>query len=193
MNQITKLTAALVLFTSMTLALTPIATAADPLPKVHYKTAKVGDLDIFYREAGPKDAPTILLLHGFPTSSQMFRNLIPALADKYHVVAPDYPGFGQSSMPPHDKFSYTFDNLARRHRRIHRPARPQKICHLRAGLRRPRRLSPRSKASGTHHRHRRPKRQRLRRRTRQRFLEADQRILERAATARKNATPFATW
>ena len=89
-----------------------IATAADPLPKVRYKTAKVGDLDIFYREAGPKDAPTILLLHGFPTSSQMFRNLIPALADKYHVVAPDYPGFGHSSMPPHDKFSYTFDNLA---------------------------------------------------------------------------------
>ena len=74
---------------------------------------KVGDLDIFYREAGPKDAPTILLLHGFPTSSQMFRNLIPALADKYHVVAPDYPGYGHSSMPSRDKFAYTFDNLAK--------------------------------------------------------------------------------
>ncbi len=80
---------------------------------MHHKTVKVGDLDIFYREAGPKDAPTILLLHGFPTSSQMFRNLIPALADKYHVVAPDYPGYGHSSMPPHDKFAYTFDNLAK--------------------------------------------------------------------------------
>jgi pimeloyl-ACP methyl ester carboxylesterase len=79
---------------------------------VLYKTAKVGELDIFYREAGPKDAPTVLLLHGFPTSSQMFRNLIPALGDAYHVVAPDYPGFGHSSMPPHDKFTYTFDNLA---------------------------------------------------------------------------------
>jgi pimeloyl-ACP methyl ester carboxylesterase len=78
-----------------------------------HKTVKVGDLDIFYREAGPKDAPTILLLHGFPTSSQMFRNLIPALADKYHVIAPDYPGFGHSSMPAHDKFTYTFDNLAK--------------------------------------------------------------------------------
>lgn len=80
---------------------------------VLHKTVKVGDLDIFYREAGPKDAPTILLLHGFPTSSQMFRNLIPALADKYHVIAPDYPGFGHSSMPTHDKFTYTFDNLAK--------------------------------------------------------------------------------
>ncbi|MGC4006584.1 MAG: alpha/beta fold hydrolase [Pirellulales bacterium] len=81
-------------------------------PQVHYKTAKVGELDIFYREAGPKDAPAILLLHGFPTSSQMFRDLIPALADKYRVIAPDYPGYGHSSMPTHDKFQYTFDNLA---------------------------------------------------------------------------------
>ena len=81
--------------------------------KVFHKTMKVGDLDIFYREAGPKDAPTILLLHGIPTSSQMFRNLIPALADQYHVVAPDYPGFGHSSMPSRDNFSYTFDNLAK--------------------------------------------------------------------------------
>jgi pimeloyl-ACP methyl ester carboxylesterase len=80
--------------------------------KVHHKTVKIGDLDIFYREAGPKDAPVVLLLHGFPTSSQMFRNLIPALADKYHVVAPDYPGYGHSSMPAHDKFEYTFDHLA---------------------------------------------------------------------------------
>src|SRR3954470_21319847 len=80
--------------------------------QVLHKTVKVGDLDIFYREAGPKAAPAILLLHGFPTSSQMFRNLIPALADRYHVVAPDYPGYGHSSMPAHDKFKYTFDNLA---------------------------------------------------------------------------------
>jgi pimeloyl-ACP methyl ester carboxylesterase len=81
--------------------------------QVHHKTVKVGDWEIYYREAGPKDAPTILLLHGFPTSSQMFRNLIPALADQYHLVAPDYPGFGHSSMPARDKFSYTFDNLAK--------------------------------------------------------------------------------
>jgi pimeloyl-ACP methyl ester carboxylesterase len=80
--------------------------------KVAYRTVKVRDLDIFYREAGSKDAPAVLLLHGFPTSSQMFRNLIPALAERYRVVAPDYPGFGHSSMPARDEFAYTFDNLA---------------------------------------------------------------------------------
>jgi len=80
---------------------------------VAHRTVKVRDLDIFYREAGPKDAPAVLLLHGFPTSSQMFRNLIPALADRYHVVAPDYPGFGHSSIPPRDRYAYTFDNLAK--------------------------------------------------------------------------------
>ncbi len=79
---------------------------------VSHKTIKVGELDIFYREAGPKDAPTILLLHGFPTSSHMFRNLMPELADRFHLIAPDYPGFGESSTPPSTKFSYTFDNLA---------------------------------------------------------------------------------
>jgi hypothetical protein len=78
---------------------------------VHYKTIRVNELDIFYREAGPQSAPTILLLHGFPTSSNMFRNLIPRLATSFHVVAPDYPGFGQSSMPSHKDFSYTFENL----------------------------------------------------------------------------------
>jgi pimeloyl-ACP methyl ester carboxylesterase len=83
------------------------------MTKVTHRTVKVGALEIFYREAGPNDAPALLLLHGFPTSSQMFRNLIPALADSYRVVAPDYPGFGHSSMPPRDQFTYTFDNLAR--------------------------------------------------------------------------------
>lgn len=82
-------------------------------PDVTHTTVKVGDLDIFFREAGPKDAPAVLLLHGFPTSSQMFRNLIPALAGEYRVIAPDYPGYGHSSMPTHDRFRYTFDNLAK--------------------------------------------------------------------------------
>jgi alpha-beta hydrolase superfamily lysophospholipase len=88
---------------------TSFGTSSDAL----HRTVKVGDLDIFYREAGPKEAPTLLLLHGFPTSSQMFRNLIPALSDRYHVIAPDYPGFGHSSMSAHDKFLYTFDNIAK--------------------------------------------------------------------------------
>jgi pimeloyl-ACP methyl ester carboxylesterase len=81
--------------------------------EVRHKTVKVGELDVFYREAGPASAPAILLLHGFPTSSQMFRNLIPRLADKFRVVAPDYPGYGHSSMPTRERFTYTFDNLAR--------------------------------------------------------------------------------
>jgi pimeloyl-ACP methyl ester carboxylesterase len=81
-------------------------------PTLH-KTIEVDGLDIFYREAGPKDAPTILLLHGFPTSSHMFRDLIPQLSDRFHIVAPDYPGYGNSSMPKVDKFDYSFDNLAK--------------------------------------------------------------------------------
>ncbi len=80
--------------------------------QTHYKTITVNGVEVFYREAGPSDAPTILLLHGFPTSSHMFRNLIPALADKFHLVAPDYPGFGNSEQPAMDEFDYSFDNLA---------------------------------------------------------------------------------
>lgn len=77
-----------------------------------HNVAKIDGLDVFYRAAGDRSNPTILLLHGFLTSSQMFRNLIPQLADKYHVVAPDYPGFGYSSMPKVSEFDYSFDNLA---------------------------------------------------------------------------------
>jgi len=80
---------------------------------VSYRTLKVGNLAIFYREAGPKDAPTILLLHGLPSSSRMFEPLFARLAGKYHLVAPDYPGFGHSDAPSPQEFSYTFDNLAK--------------------------------------------------------------------------------
>jgi pimeloyl-ACP methyl ester carboxylesterase len=78
----------------------------------HYRTKKIDGFNLFYREAGPEDAPVVLLLHGFPTSSHMFRNLIPALADRYHVIAPDYPGYGQSDAPDRSKFTYTFDRAA---------------------------------------------------------------------------------
>jgi pimeloyl-ACP methyl ester carboxylesterase len=78
----------------------------------HFKTVDVDGTEIFYREAGDRSRPTILLLHGFPTSSHMFRNLIPQLEDRYHVVAPDLPGFGQSATKPRDAFKYTFDNIA---------------------------------------------------------------------------------
>ena len=77
-----------------------------------HRSVEIDGLDIFYREAGPADAPTVLLLHGFPTSSHMFRNLIPRLADRFHLVAPDYPGFGASAMPDLKDFDYSFDNLA---------------------------------------------------------------------------------
>lgn len=80
--------------------------------EVHYRTVEVAGLEIFYREAGDPELPTLLLLHGFPTSSHMFRDLIPLLADRYHLVAPDYPGFGYSSRPKPSKFKYTFDHLA---------------------------------------------------------------------------------
>jgi pimeloyl-ACP methyl ester carboxylesterase len=83
------------------------------MTKTKNQTITVDGQTIFYREAGNNEnAPTILLLHGFPTSSHMFRNIIPALASKFHLIAPDYPGFGNSSMPPLDKFQYTFDHLA---------------------------------------------------------------------------------
>jgi len=82
------------------------------IPKTHYHTATVNDLDIFYREAGDATKPTVLLLHGFPSSSHMYRELVPALASDYHVIAPDYPGFGQSSAPDAAEFTYTFDHLA---------------------------------------------------------------------------------
>lgn len=80
---------------------------------VHHRRIQVEGIDLFYREAGPRNAPTLLLLHGFPTSSQMYRDLIPLLADRFHVIAPDYPGFGQSAAPSPSKFEYSFDNFAR--------------------------------------------------------------------------------
>jgi pimeloyl-ACP methyl ester carboxylesterase len=80
---------------------------------IKYQQAVVDGSKIFYREDGPKDHPTILLLHGFPTSSHMFRNLIPALADRYHLVAPDLPGFGFSDAPDRKEFRYSFENLAK--------------------------------------------------------------------------------
>ncbi|MGO9985712.1 MAG: alpha/beta fold hydrolase [Rhodomicrobium sp.] len=83
------------------------------MPKVSFRKASAGGYNIFYREAGSKDAPALLLLHGFPSAGHMFRDLIPQLSDRFRVVAPDLPGFGQSDMPERSKFSYTFDTIAR--------------------------------------------------------------------------------
>ena len=156
--------------------------AADPKPaappKVAHRTVKIDGLDIFYREAGPKDAPTVLLLHGFPTSSHMFRNLIPALADEFHVVAPDYPGFGNSSAPPVDKFDYTFDNLADVVEKFTEKVGLTKYAlyvqdygapvGYRLAVKHPERVTGSDRAE----------RQRLRRGHGQRLLEADQGVLE---------------
>src|SRR6516164_2392393 len=97
----------------------PLLDAVGPQPgkvsimtTTHYRTIDVDGLRFFYREAGPVGAPSLLLLHGFPTSSHMYRELIPALADRYHVVAPDLPGFGFSDAPDRSRFKYSFDHLA---------------------------------------------------------------------------------
>jgi pimeloyl-ACP methyl ester carboxylesterase/ketosteroid isomerase-like protein len=83
-----------------------------PASPVQFKTVSVNGVNLFYRDAGPRDAPVILLLHGFPSSSRMFATLMPRLADRYRVIVPDYPGFGHSDAPPPERFSYTFDHLA---------------------------------------------------------------------------------
>ena len=164
MSLTTKLNPTLLLIaaTAWAFGLPDSASAQQPV-EVRHKTAKVGDLDIFYREAGPKDAPTVLLLHGFPTSSQMFRKLIPALGDKYHMVAPDYPGYGHSSMPPHDKFAYTFDNLAKVIDEFTEKLGLTKYALYVQDYGAPVGYRLARRAPGADHRHRRAERQRLRR------------------------------
>ncbi|MEO1252880.1 MAG: alpha/beta hydrolase [Pseudomonadota bacterium] len=89
-----------------------VVEATAPSASIAHRTIAIDGVDVFYREAGDPTRPTVLLLHGFPTSSQMFRNLIPVLAEDYHVIAPDYPGYGASDMPDRSKFDYTFANYA---------------------------------------------------------------------------------
>ncbi len=108
-NKKTKNVIAAVMTVVLSAGLVSTASAQN---EVRYATEKVGDLDIFYREAGDPEKPTLVLLHGFPTSSQMYKKVIDGLKDKFHLIAPDYPGFGMSSVPSPEKFTYTFDRLA---------------------------------------------------------------------------------
>jgi len=101
------------LFGLMAITLVESAARAEGTANVAYRNVTIDNVEIFYREAGDPNRPTILLLHGFPTSSHMFRDLIPELADQYHLVAPDYPAYGFSAMPSVDEFDYSFDNIAR--------------------------------------------------------------------------------
>ncbi|HSX65524.1 MAG TPA: alpha/beta fold hydrolase, partial [Pseudoxanthomonas sp.] len=100
------------LLAAATLGSTPLAAATELATQIHYRTADIQGVSVFYREAGPADAPAVLLLHGFGASSHMFRDLIPVLAQRYRVVAPDLPGFGQTTVKQGVAFDYTFDKLA---------------------------------------------------------------------------------
>jgi len=112
-NRLIQQTISLLILVVLGIAYADSTARADNAPGVSYRTVTIENVDIFYREAGDPSQPTILLLHGFPTSSHMFRDLITELADEYHLVAPDYPGYGFSSMPAVDEFDYSFDNVAR--------------------------------------------------------------------------------
>ncbi len=146
---------------------------------VRFNTVDVDGLKVFYRSAGDPSAPAVLLLHGFPSASHMFRDLIPELAGDYHVVAPDLPGFGMTEQPARDAFAYTFETIAQVLGRFTEVLGLDSVRHLRLRLRRPGRLPPGAAASRADHRDRLPERQHLSRR-RVRGLRADPGLLERA-------------
>ena len=127
----------------------------------HFRTVDVDGTEIFYREAGDRSRPSILLLHGFPTSSHMFRNLIPQLADRYHVVAPDLPGFGFTRRTDRASFPYTFARLAEVIDRFTEVLGLKRFALLRLRLRRAGRLSHRTQAPRPHHRAHLAERERL--------------------------------
>jgi alpha-beta hydrolase superfamily lysophospholipase len=120
---------------------------------ISYHTVEIEGVSIFYREAGPASAPAVLLLHGFPSSSRMWEPLLPLLADKYHLVAPDYPGFGYSRAPYPSSFEYTFDNLARVMNEFTTKLGVTDYVSVHAGLWRPCRLSHGARSSGARPRH----------------------------------------
>lgn len=139
------------------------------IPKVSLKRVQADGVDVFYREAGPADAPVILLMHGFPASSHMFRELIPRLAGRYRVIAPDLPGFGFTHVPKERGYAYSFDALAKTADAFVEALALKKYAPLCFRLRRARRLSPRGRASGARDRADLPKWKRVRGRARRRL------------------------
>jgi alpha-beta hydrolase superfamily lysophospholipase len=134
------------------LALTADCTsAASALPSTSatttYHRTQVNGVGVFYREAGPKDAPTIVLLHGFPSSSRMYETLMPLLATRYHLIAPDYPGFGQSDALPPSQYNYTFDHLAETTNALLEQLKISRYSLYLQDLWRPRRLPHHARAS----------------------------------------------
>ena len=151
----------MVLVVSMTLAIFQLAAHAQgkerPVKEpTSYRTIQVDGLSIFYREAGPKDAPTLLLLHGLPSSSRMFEPLFTRLSDRYHLIAPDYPGFGHSDWPDPKHFAYTFDHQRCNHESLNGIARPFALHAVHAGLRWPRGFSHGLGTSGSNRGSHRP-------------------------------------
>src|SRR3954451_21158813 len=136
----------------------PAQNMASSRQSISYHTVEIDGLNIFYREAGAANAPTILLLHGFPSSSRMWEPLLPLLADKYHLIAPDYPGFGHSSAPTPSSFEYTFDNLARVIDELTTRLGITKLCSVHAGLWWSRWIPHGARPSGTRPCHHHPER-----------------------------------
>ena len=141
------------------------------MPIVHHRYTTVEGHRLFFREAGDAASPALMLLHGFPTSSHMFRNLVPALADRYHVIAPDHLGFGLSDAPTVEEFDYTFDALTELTEGLLRALGIDKLRDVRPGLRRSDRLAAGVARAVRDHGDHQPKRQRLRRRIRRELLE----------------------
>jgi len=132
------------------------------MAKQTYHSINVDGLDVFYRQAGDEADPTLLLLHGFPTSSHMFRDLIPLLSDRFHLVAPDLPGFGHTTLPSCDKFAYTFENLAKVIGRFTEVIRLNRFALYIFDYGAPNRVAHRAGQSGPDHRHHLAERKRLR-------------------------------
>ena len=136
---------------------------------IAYRTADVDGLTVFYREAGASDAPTLVLLHGFPSASHMFRELIPLLADRFHIVAPDLPGFGNSDMPARGDFGYTFEHITDVIDRLTAMLGLDRFALYVFDYGAPVGLPDRHPAPRAHHRDHLPERQRLRGRSERRL------------------------